>query len=154
MSFRKIHVLHAAIVVSLPAKANFGSHWIGSLLILYPERSIPSSIILKPHSNATSIPSRHCCRHCDGPLRPNLLHVCALDVSRRRDRARCHERVHVLQQTQQATARLTQRAEDLKTQQIEYRVKQDLLGLIQNQETAKLGELLGKAEALAGGPGL
>jgi hypothetical protein len=49
---------------------------------------------------------------------------------------------------------LTQRAEDLKTQQIEYRVKQDLLGLIQTQETAKLGELLGKAEALAGGPGL
>lgn len=63
------------------------------------------------------------------------------------------ERVRLLQQTQQATAKLTQRAEELKTQQIEYRVKQDLLGLIQNQETAKLGELLGKAEALGGGGG-
>lgn len=66
-----------------------------------------------------------------------------------------NERVQVLQQTQQATARLTQRAEDLKAKELEYRVSQNLLGLIQNQETAKLGELLGKAQALAdGGDGL
>jgi hypothetical protein len=62
-----------------------------------------------------------------------------------------NQRLQVLQQTQQATAKLTQRAEDLKAQQLEYRVKQDILGLIQNTETSKLGELLGKAESLGGG---
>jgi hypothetical protein len=62
-----------------------------------------------------------------------------------------NQRLHVLQQTQQATAKLTQRAEDLKAQQLEYRIKQDLLGIIQNTETSKLGELLGKAESLGGG---
>ena len=64
-----------------------------------------------------------------------------------------NQRLQVLQKTQQATAKLTARAEDLKAQQLEYRVKQDILGLIQNTETSKLGELLGKAEALGGGSG-
>jgi hypothetical protein len=62
-----------------------------------------------------------------------------------------NQRLQVLQKTQQATAKLTARAEDLKAQQLEYRVKQDILGLIQNTETSKLGELLGKAESLGGG---
>jgi hypothetical protein len=64
-----------------------------------------------------------------------------------------NERIQVLQKTQQATAKLAQRAEDLKTQQLEYKVKQDLIGIMQNTETGKLSDLLGKAEALGGGGG-
>jgi hypothetical protein len=59
-------------------------------------------------------------------------------------------RLEVLQQTQAAAAALERQAADLQTRQIEYRVKSDLIGLIQNQETARLGELLGKASALTG----
>jgi predicted DNA-binding protein YlxM (UPF0122 family) len=64
-----------------------------------------------------------------------------------------NQRLQVLQQTQQATAKLTQRAEDLKAQQLEYKVKQDLIGIMQNTETGKLSDLLGKAQDLGGGGG-
>jgi hypothetical protein len=59
-------------------------------------------------------------------------------------------RLEVLQQTRTAAAALERQAADLQQRQIEYRVKSDLIGLIQNQETARLGELLGKASALTG----
>jgi hypothetical protein len=39
----------------------------------------------------------------------------------------------------------------LKTQQLEYKVKQDLIGIMQNTETGKLSDLLGKAQSLADG---
>lgn len=59
-------------------------------------------------------------------------------------------RLAVLQETQAAAAALERQAADLQQRQIEYRVKSDLIGLIQNRETARLGELLGKASALTG----
>lgn len=59
-------------------------------------------------------------------------------------------RLEVLQQTQAAAAALERQAADLQQRQIEYRVKSDLIGLIQNKETARLSELLGKAGALTG----
>ena len=59
-------------------------------------------------------------------------------------------RLEVLHQTQAAAAALERQAADLQQRQIEYRVKSDLIGLIQNQQTSRLSDLLGKAAALTG----
>jgi multidrug efflux pump subunit AcrA (membrane-fusion protein) len=56
----------------------------------------------------------------------------------------------LLQQTQAASRQMAQRAAALQAQQTEYRIKSELLGVIQSQEQANLGELLGKAQALTG----
>ena len=56
-----------------------------------------------------------------------------------------------LAQTGQAVAALRQQAEVMHQAQQEYRIKSDLLGLIQNQQTGELSTLLGKATAITGG---
>jgi hypothetical protein len=56
-----------------------------------------------------------------------------------------------LAQTAQAVAALRQQAELMQHAQQEYRIKSDLLGLIQNQQTSELSSLLGKATAITGG---
>jgi hypothetical protein len=60
-----------------------------------------------------------------------------------------------LAQTGQAVAALRQQAEVMQQAQQEYRIKSDLLGLIQNQQTGELSALLGKASAITsdGGQG-
>jgi multidrug efflux pump subunit AcrA (membrane-fusion protein) len=60
------------------------------------------------------------------------------------------QRQALLQQTQNAARQMAQRAAALQAQQTEYRIKSELLGVIQSQEQANLGELLGKAQALTG----
>ena len=55
-----------------------------------------------------------------------------------------------LAQTAQAVAMLKQQAEAMAQAQAEYRIKSDLLSVIQNQQTGELTTLLGKATALAG----
>jgi multidrug efflux pump subunit AcrA (membrane-fusion protein) len=56
----------------------------------------------------------------------------------------------LLQQTQSAARQMAQRAAALQAQQTEYRIKSELLGVIQSQEQANLGELLSKAASLTG----
>jgi hypothetical protein len=58
-----------------------------------------------------------------------------------------------LAQTGQAVAALRQQAEVMHQAQQEYRIKSDLLGLIQNQQTGELSTLLGKATAITGDGG-
>ncbi len=60
-----------------------------------------------------------------------------------------------LAQTAQAVAALRQQAEVMQQAQQEYRIKSDLLGLMQNQQTGELSALLGKATAITsdGGQG-
>jgi len=55
-----------------------------------------------------------------------------------------------LAQTAQAVAALKQQAEAMAQAQAEYRIKSDLLSVIQNQQTGELTTLLGKATALTG----
>ena len=55
-----------------------------------------------------------------------------------------------LQQTAAAVAALKQQAEVMAAAQQEYRIKSDLLSVIQNQQTGELTNLLGKAAALTG----
>lgn len=56
-----------------------------------------------------------------------------------------------LAQTGQAVAALRQQAELMASAQQEYRIKSDLMGLLQNQQTGELSTLLGKASAITGG---
>jgi hypothetical protein len=56
----------------------------------------------------------------------------------------------LLQQTQNASRQMAQRAAALAAQQTEYKIKSELLGVIQAQEQANLGELLSKAASLTG----
>jgi hypothetical protein len=56
-----------------------------------------------------------------------------------------------LAQTGQAVAALRQQAELMQQAQAEYRIKSDLMGLLQNQQTGELSTLLGKASAITGG---
>jgi hypothetical protein len=56
-----------------------------------------------------------------------------------------------LAQTGQAVAALRQQAELMQQAQAEYRIKSDLMGLLQNQQTGELSTLLGKATAITGG---
>jgi multidrug efflux pump subunit AcrA (membrane-fusion protein) len=56
----------------------------------------------------------------------------------------------LLQQTQNASRQMAARAAALQAQQAEYRIKSDVMALLQGQEQAALGELLGKAQALTG----
>lgn len=65
----------------------------------------------------------------------------AADLARQQDQ---------LAQTAQAVAMLKQQAELMAAQQAEYRIKSDLLSVIQNQQTGELTNLLGKAAALTG----
>ncbi len=60
-----------------------------------------------------------------------------------------------LAQTGQAVAALRQQAELMQQAQAEYRIKSDLMGLLQNQQTGELSTLLGKASAITsdGGQG-
>jgi hypothetical protein len=58
-----------------------------------------------------------------------------------------------LAQTGQAVAALRQQAELMASAQQEYRIKSDILGLIQNQQTNELSTLLGKATAVTGDGG-
>lgn len=55
-----------------------------------------------------------------------------------------------LAQTAAAVAALKQQAEVMQAAQQEYRIKSDLIGLLQTQQTGELGNLLGKAAALTG----
>jgi len=55
-----------------------------------------------------------------------------------------------LQQTAAAVAALKQQAELMQQAQAEYRIKSDLIGLLQNQQSSELSNLLGKATALTG----
>jgi hypothetical protein len=48
-------------------------------------------------------------------------------------------------------AALRQQAELMQQAQAEYRIKSDLMGLLQNQQTGELSTLLGKATAITGG---
>ena len=56
----------------------------------------------------------------------------------------------LLQQTQNASRQMAARAAALQAQQAEYKIKSDVMALLQGQEQAALGELLGKAQALTG----
>jgi hypothetical protein len=58
-----------------------------------------------------------------------------------------------LAQTGQAVAALRQQAELMQQAQAEYRIKSDLMGLLQNQQTGELSTLLGKATAITGDGG-
>jgi hypothetical protein len=58
-----------------------------------------------------------------------------------------------LAQTGQAVAVLRQQAELMQQAQAEYRIKSDLMGLLQNQQTGELSTLLGKATAITGDGG-
>jgi len=62
------------------------------------------------------------------------------------------QRQSLLQQTQSAARAMAAKAAQLQAQQAEYRIKSDVMAMLQNQEQANLGELLGKAAALAGEP--
>lgn len=62
------------------------------------------------------------------------------------------QRQALLQQTQTAARAMAAKAAQLQAQQAEYKIKSDVMAMLQNQETANLGELLGKAAALAGEP--
>lgn len=55
-----------------------------------------------------------------------------------------------LAQTAAAVAALKQQAEVMQQAQAEYRIKSDLIGMMQTQQTGELGNLLGKAAALTG----
>lgn len=66
----------------------------------------------------------------------------AKDLSRQQDQ---------LAQTAQAVAVLKQQAELMSAVQQEYRIKSDMLGMMQNQQTGELTGLLGKAQALTTG---
>ena len=55
------------------------------------------------------------------------------------------QRQSLLSQTQAAARQIAQRAAALQQRETEYRIKSELLGVIQAQEQATLGELLGKA---------
>ncbi len=57
------------------------------------------------------------------------------------------QRQSLLNQTQAAARQIAQRAAALQQRETEYRIKSELLGVIQAQEQANLGELLGKATA-------
>jgi hypothetical protein len=56
----------------------------------------------------------------------------------------------LLQQTQNAARQMAAKAAQLQAQQAEYKIKSDVMALLQGQEQAALGELLGKAQALTG----
>lgn len=56
-----------------------------------------------------------------------------------------------LAQTAAAVAALKQQAEAMASAQQEYRIKSDVIALIQNQQTGELTSLLGKAQAITGG---
>ena len=58
-----------------------------------------------------------------------------------------------LAQTGKAVAALRQQAELMASAQQEYRIKSDLMGLLQNQQTGELSTLLGKATAITGDGG-
>lgn len=58
-----------------------------------------------------------------------------------------------LETTAATVQQLEQRAEALSAKQLEYQITQKILARLQNSETAKLGELLGKAQELGGGGG-
>lgn len=60
------------------------------------------------------------------------------------------QRQALLQQTQTAARAMAAKAQRLQAQQAEYKIKSDVMAMLQNQETANLGELLSKAQALAG----
>lgn len=62
------------------------------------------------------------------------------------------QRQALLQQTQTAARAMAAKAAQLQAQQAEYRIKSDVMAMLQGQEQANLGELLGKAAALAGEP--
>jgi|GEM_PF-6680250 len=62
------------------------------------------------------------------------------------------QRQALLQQTQTAARAMAAKAQQLQAREAEYRIKSDVLSLIQSNEQANLGELLGKAAALAGEP--
>ena len=55
-----------------------------------------------------------------------------------------------LQQTAQAVAALKQQAEAMAQAQQEYRIKSDMLAILQNGQTGELSTLLGKASAITG----
>ncbi len=57
------------------------------------------------------------------------------------------QRQSLLSQTQAAARQMAQRAAALQAQQAEYKIKSDVMAMLQSQETANLGELLGKAQA-------
>jgi hypothetical protein len=56
----------------------------------------------------------------------------------------------LLQQTQNASRQMAARAAALQAQQAEYKIKSDVMALLQGQEQAALGELLSKAASLTG----
>jgi multidrug efflux pump subunit AcrA (membrane-fusion protein) len=60
------------------------------------------------------------------------------------------QRQALLQQTQNAARQMAAKAAQLQAQQAEYKIKSDVMALLQGQEQAALGELLGKAQALTG----
>jgi hypothetical protein len=60
------------------------------------------------------------------------------------------QRQSLLSQTQAAARQMAQRAAALQAQQTEYKIKSELLGVIQAQEQANLGEFLAQAQALTG----
>jgi multidrug efflux pump subunit AcrA (membrane-fusion protein) len=60
------------------------------------------------------------------------------------------QRQALLQQTQNAARQMAAKAAALQAQQAEYKIKSDVMAMLQSQETANLGELLGKAQALTG----
>jgi multidrug efflux pump subunit AcrA (membrane-fusion protein) len=62
------------------------------------------------------------------------------------------QRQALLQQTQAASRQMAQRAAALQAQQAEYKIKSDVMAMLQSQETANLGELLGKAQAFTAQP--
>lgn len=61
-------------------------------------------------------------------------------------------RISLYQQTEAATAELKRKAEELQQQQTRYQIESDLLGILQNQKTTELSDLMGKVQALGGGP--
>jgi hypothetical protein len=62
------------------------------------------------------------------------------------------QRQSLLSQTQAAARQIAQRAAALQQRETEYRIKSELLGVIQAQEQANLGELLGKAATFTAQP--
>jgi hypothetical protein len=60
------------------------------------------------------------------------------------------QRQSLLHQTQAAARQIAQRAAALQQRETEYRIKSELLGVIQAQEQANLGEFLAQAQALTG----
>ncbi len=62
------------------------------------------------------------------------------------------QRQSLLSQTQAAARQMAAKAAQLQAQQAEYKIKSDLMAMLQSQETATLGELLGKAAAFTAQP--